>query len=61
MLAGILVFDGGDVGLLVGFALRVVEDGFRVVAARLWLNVDVDVGCFGGSRDIGVWVCLGMF
>jgi hypothetical protein len=43
MLAGVMVFDGGDVGLLVGFALRVVEDGFRVVAARLWLSVEVDV------------------
>jgi hypothetical protein len=28
---------------LVGcFALKIVEDGLRVVAARLWLNVDVD-------------------
>jgi len=29
------------VGWLVGFAARVVEDGLRVVAARLWLNVGV--------------------
>ena len=41
MLAGMLVFDGGDVGWLFGFAARVVEDGLKVVAARLWLIVDV--------------------
>jgi hypothetical protein len=38
MLAGELVFDGGDgCDRLVGFALR-------VVAARLWLSLVVDVG-----------------
>jgi hypothetical protein len=33
---------------LVCFALKIVEDGLRVDAARLWLNVEVDVdGGFG--------------
>ncbi len=29
--------------MLVGFAARVVEDGLRGVAARMWLSVDVVV------------------
>jgi hypothetical protein len=29
----------GDVLWLVGFALKIVEDGLKVVAARLWLSV----------------------
>ncbi len=43
--------------------LRVVaampRDGFRVVAARLWLIVDVDVGSgFEGCFGIGLLVLL---
>ncbi len=44
MLAGKLVFDGGD-GWLVCFGMLLSVE--RVVAARLWLNVDS--GGFGGS------------
>jgi hypothetical protein len=53
MLAGELVFDGGDgCDRLVGFALR-------VVAARLWLNADVDVGCW--MLDVGCWMLVDCF
>jgi hypothetical protein len=35
----------GDVLWLVGcFALKIVEDGFRVVAAMVWLKVDSGFG-----------------
>ena len=49
---------------MVDFALKIVEDGLRFVAARLWLSLVVDVGDdggFDGSRDIGVWFYIGMF
>jgi len=50
----------GEMLWLVGFALKIVEDGLRVVAARLWLNVvlDVDVG-FEGCFGIGLLVIGG--
>ena len=39
---------GEMVEVVGGFVLKVVEDGLRVVAARLWLSIDVA----DGSRDV---------
>jgi hypothetical protein len=33
-----------------------VEDGLRVVAAMVWLIVDVDVGCW--MLDVGCWLIV---
>ncbi len=41
-----------------GFALKIVEDGLRGVAARLWLSVDVVVD--GGFEGVLVVVMMAL-